>query len=215
MEPRALLSPTHSMKMPRLARFDGPRACYGATASGRLETRTSASSFSFAAPLSSARAASAAPSRRSARGLGDDQRRGGVEHRYVAIGVARALEHAAQRARVMGGVAADRAPPARRGQAGVFRRHEEGAELAVRQRDHMRGAGGGQLVEPVAPMDEPRPLRAELGEGAGQRLQQIFRIGADQLPLGAGRIAQGAEQIEQRAQRRARRAPRRRGACAG
>ena len=71
-----------------------------------FETVTSRSSVARAAPLSSACARELGAVGEVARRAGDDQRRGGVENGDVAIGVALAVEHRAQRRGIMRGIAA-------------------------------------------------------------------------------------------------------------
>ena len=61
--------------------------------------------------------------------------------------------------------------------------------------DPRRGADG-DLVEAVRAVDDHAALNAEVDEHAGQRLQQIFIVDAEDHALGTRGIRQGAENVE-------------------
>ena len=115
------------------------------------------------------------------------------------MGVAGAFQDRAERRRVMRRVAALECGGVARAQADVLGRHLEGANFAVPQFDDPRRRRRRHLVEPVAAMDDPDALGAEIAQHLRHRLEPAGREHADQLTLHAGGIRQRPEQVEDRA----------------
>ncbi len=67
------------------------------------------------------------------------------------------------------------------------------------QLDHLGRAGRGDLVEPVAAMDQPGMLGAEIAQHLRHRLQPVAGEDAEQLALDAGRVRHRAHEVEDRA----------------
>jgi len=82
-------------------------------------------------------------------------------------------------------------------QPGVLGMQLAGLDAAVLvQRHHPARPGDGQLVRPVAAVNQPGPLAAEGAQGLGHGLQEIGREGAGQLAAHTRRVGERAEDVE-------------------
>jgi hypothetical protein len=100
----------------------------------------------------------------------DDERRGRVERDGIRRGVRFALQDAAQRAGVVGGLAAVDGSLRARREAEALRRNRALAELALVQLGDAGLGEGAHLVEAVDAAHDPRPLHPQLLKRFGQQL---------------------------------------------
>src|SRR5690606_5724974 len=131
-------------------------------------------------------------------GTSDNQRAGGIQQGYVAIGIPGAGKNLAQRVCIVRGIAAleffRRGTP----QAYFFRGDLEQAYAAALDGGDLGHACRRHLVESVT-VHDPDRFRAQPLEHMRDRLHPIRRKNPDELFFDTGRIGERSEQVEDRA----------------
>ena len=127
------------------------------------------------------------PAGRSSARPGHHQAGAGVEAHDVAVGPVLPGQHPAGEVGVDGGVAAHQVLTVDPAQAERLGIDLPRGDLAVAELDHRGRARGGELVEPVAAVDDQRPLGPLGREHAGHALGHAEVGHADQVPLAPGR----------------------------